>query len=59
MADVEQVYKDLKAEHDALVQREQELAAKIRDVKALRELVASRRVNVAKLQEELNRLTGA
>jgi uncharacterized protein involved in exopolysaccharide biosynthesis len=57
--DLEQVYKSLKAEHDALVQKEQELAAKIRDIKSLRELVASRKLNVTKLQDELNRLLGA
>lgn len=57
--DIEHVYKTLKQEHDTLVQREQELAAKIRDVKALRDQVANRKVNVDKLQEELNRLLGA
>lgn len=54
--DVEQVYKNLKAEHEALVQREQELAAKIRDIKSLRENVANRKMAVDKLQEELRKL---
>lgn len=59
MTDIEHVYKTLKQEHDALVQKEQELAAKIRDVKQLRDMVANRKVNVDKLQEELNKLLGA
>lgn len=54
--DVEQVYKNLKAEHEALVQKEQDLAAKIRDIKALREAVGNRRIAVDKLQEELKKL---
>lgn len=54
--DVEQVYKNLKAEHEALVQREQELMVKIRDIKSLRENVANRRIAVDKLQDELKKL---
>lgn len=54
--DVEQIYKNLKAEHEALVQREQELAAKIRDIKALREAVAGRKASVDKLEDELKKL---
>ena len=54
--DVEQIYKNLKAEHETLVQREQELAAKIRDIKQMREAVATRKVAVDKLQEELKKL---
>lgn len=54
--DVEQVYKNLKAEHEALVQREQELANKIRDIKQLRDAVAARKVVVDKLDEELRKL---
>lgn len=54
--DVEQVYKNLKAEHEALVQREQELATKIRDIKQLRDAVAGRKASVEKLQEELKKL---
>lgn len=57
--DVEQIYKNLKAEHEALVQREQELAAKIRDIKSLRDAVAGRKASVDKLQEELKKLLQA
>lgn len=56
--DIDSAYKSLKAEHDAMLQKEQELAAKIRDIKALRDNVALRRSNVDKLQEELKKLLG-
>lgn len=54
--DVEQIYKNLKAEHEALVQREQELQTKIREIKGLREAVANRKIAVDKLQDELRKL---
>ena len=54
--DVDQVYKNLKAEHETLVQREQELASKIREIKTLREAVATRKMAVDKLNEELKKL---
>lgn len=54
--DLELYFKNLKAEHEALVQKEQELAARIRDIKSLREAVAGRKVAVDKLQDELKKL---
>lgn len=56
--DLEHVYKTLKDEHEALIRKEQELAGKIRDIKTLRENVASRKTNVGKLEEELKKLLG-
>lgn len=54
--DVDALYKQLKAEAVALVEREKELDRKIEEVKRLKDQNQSRKVKIAKLEAELARL---